>query len=80
MKRTPQRNAELARRRAEKKLYAQRRAKGQCTNCGRSDWVDCVDNDGRSYKGCKHCVIVLPPELGTVALPSKVAAAPRGRP
>jgi hypothetical protein len=57
VKRTPERNAELRRRREQRRLWDQRSRDGQCWNCGKSDWVDAVDNTGASYKGCAHCVV-----------------------
>jgi hypothetical protein len=60
VKRTPERNAELKRRRAQRKLWAERRARGLCFNCGGCEWVDSVDNTGAHYLGCARCVIVLP--------------------
>lgn len=57
MKRTPERNAELRRRREQRALFYQRERDGQCLNCGKSDWVDAIDNNGAHYEGCSHCVI-----------------------
>lgn len=32
---------------------------GCCRACGGADMVDAVDNDGRPYRGCARCTLVL---------------------
>lgn len=40
-----------------------RRPRNACLVCGRSDWVDAVDNHGKPYKGCAHCRILSKREI-----------------
>lgn len=35
------------------------RRRGTCYFCGRSDFVDAIDNQGDAYRGCAHCTIKL---------------------
>jgi hypothetical protein len=68
VRRTTERNAELRHARERRRLWDQRARDGQCWNCGKSDWVDAVDNTGATYKGCAHCVIgPLPTAVGSAA-------------
>ena len=39
------------------------RARERCSSCGRSDFVDAVDNLGQSYRGCAHCRIIMFEEI-----------------
>ncbi len=32
----------------------------RCLICGGTEFVDAVDNDGESYRGCAKCVVTLP--------------------
>lgn len=32
----------------------------RCTSCGGTEFVQAVDNDGRSYPGCARCIVCLP--------------------
>lgn len=60
VKRTPERDEYLRQQRAQRQLWQQRVRDNQCFNCGKSDWVDAIDNTGSRYKGCNNCIIVLP--------------------
>lgn len=54
--------------RARRRLWNTRSAAGLCWNCGGNEWVDAVDNDGDTYKGCARCVIgPLPVAIGSFA-------------
>lgn len=40
-----------------------RKRPDRCAACGSTELVDAIDNHGQPYKGCTHCVIVLPDDM-----------------
>jgi hypothetical protein len=47
-------------------LTKDRRRRGACLCCGRSDWTWATDNQGRRYIGCSHCRILSKQEIDAI--------------